>query len=132
MRLSGRIALITGGASGMGAATAAVFAREGAAVALVDRDVDGLAAVARDIPGAVPLIADVGSSAEVNAAFAAAGDRLGAIDILVHAAGIDDRQTKADAAAAAASGQPLNVTATMSDEQWHDHLRVNLDGTFFT
>jgi NAD(P)-dependent dehydrogenase (short-subunit alcohol dehydrogenase family) len=131
MRLSGKIALVTGGASGMGAATAARFAREGAGVAIVDRDATGVHAVAAGLDGVLPIVADVGTSAEVNAAFASAVERLGPIDVVVHAAGIDDTQTKAAAAAAASRGEPLNVTAEMTDEQWRDHLRVNLDGTFY-
>jgi 3-oxoacyl-[acyl-carrier protein] reductase len=129
MRLAGKVALVTGAGSGMGAATARLFGAEGARVALVDLDHEAARSVAAGVAGALALKADVGSSAEVDAAFAAAADALGPIDVLVHAAGIDDRKTKAEVAAGA--GSPRSFTMEMSDEQWHDQIRVNLDGTFY-
>jgi 3-oxoacyl-[acyl-carrier protein] reductase len=129
MRLTGKSALVTGGAGGMGAAIATRFGQEGAAVAVVDLDLDGAGAVAAGLERAVALRADVGRSADVDAAFADATSALGPIDIVVHAAGLDDRRTKAQLAES--GGGPLNVTMNMSDEQWHDQIRVNLDGTFY-
>lgn len=129
MRLNGKAALVTGAASGMGAATAALFGREGARVALLDRDQQALRTVAGEISGSVPLLADIGDSAAVTAAFTEAVRQLGQLDIVVHAAGIDNRKTKDEIAAS--DGKPLDITAEMSDEQWHDHLRVNLDGAFY-
>jgi 3-oxoacyl-[acyl-carrier protein] reductase len=65
----------------------------------------------------------------VDTAFEQAGGVLGAIDIVVHAAGLDDRKIKADMAAQ--RDGPINITMHMSDEQWHEQIRVNLDGTFY-
>ncbi len=129
MRLNGKTALVTGGAGGMGAAIAARFGEEGAAVAVVDLDLAGASTVAAGLERGLALQADIGSSPDVDAAFAAATSALGPIDVVVHAAGLDDRRTKQQLAEPREG--PLNVTLNMSDEQWHDQIRVNLDGTFY-
>lgn len=113
----------------MGEAIALLFGREGAAVAVLDLNETSARAVAARIDRALALGADVGDSAQVDRAFAQAVELLGPIDIVVHAAGVDDLKTKADAAAS--KGAPTNFTMEMSDEQWRANLRVNLDGTFY-
>jgi NAD(P)-dependent dehydrogenase (short-subunit alcohol dehydrogenase family) len=128
MRLAGKVALVTGAASGMGAAVATRFGSEGAAVALIDRDLEPATAVAGGIERGMALCADIGSSAEVDLAFEKTVETFGQIDLVVHAAGIDDREIKADLAAA---GGAADITMRMSDEQWHEQIRVNLDGTFY-
>jgi 2-hydroxycyclohexanecarboxyl-CoA dehydrogenase len=88
MRLEGRIALVTGGASGIGAATARRLAAEGARVAVADLDLEGARAVAGEIDGAaVPI--DVADAAAVRAGVEQAEAELGAIDVLVNNAGTD-------------------------------------------
>jgi 2-hydroxycyclohexanecarboxyl-CoA dehydrogenase len=88
MRLEERIALVTGGASGIGAATARRLAAEGARVAIADLDLDGARAVAGEIDGAaVPM--DVTETESVRAGVAAAEEALGPIDVLVNNAGTD-------------------------------------------
>jgi 3-oxoacyl-[acyl-carrier protein] reductase len=90
--IAGRVAVVTGAASGMGRATAHLLADEGAIVAVVDRDADGVAAVAAEITDAGGRGAgwslDVTDAAQVDAVIAAVRDDLGPIDILVNNAGI--------------------------------------------
>jgi 2-keto-3-deoxy-L-fuconate dehydrogenase len=87
MRLQDKVAVITGGASGIGAATARLFAREGARVAVVDRDGEGARGVAQALGDAVALASDVGDPDAALADAAAVLRRFGRIDVLVAAAG---------------------------------------------
>jgi 2-hydroxycyclohexanecarboxyl-CoA dehydrogenase len=88
MRLEGRMALVTGGASGIGAATARRLAAEGARVAVADLDLDGARVVAGEIDGAAVAM-DVTDAASVRAGVAAAESALGPVDVLVNNAGTD-------------------------------------------
>jgi 2-hydroxycyclohexanecarboxyl-CoA dehydrogenase len=88
MRLEGRIALVTGGASGIGAATARRLAAEGARVAVADVDRDGAAAVASEIDGE-PVAMDVADAASARAGVEAVEAALGPVAILVNNAGTD-------------------------------------------
>jgi 2-keto-3-deoxy-L-fuconate dehydrogenase len=103
IRLDGLAAVVTGGASGIGRATASLLAARGARLAVLDRDTDGPLEVLR---------ADVTVDEEVRAAVAAAAERLGGIDIVVNNAGIGAQGTVADNA----------------DEEWHAVYDVNVLG----
>jgi rhamnulose-1-phosphate aldolase/alcohol dehydrogenase len=89
--LAGRIALVTGGGSGIGRATAERLAAEGACVVVADRDAESAAAVA-DVLGsadvAVPVTADVTSEEDVAAAIASAALAFGGVDLVVNNAGL--------------------------------------------
>lgn len=89
-RLSDRRAIVTGGASGIGFATAAAFLREGAQVAILDRNEAALeeARGKLDEGRCAFLRCDVTDTAEVDRAVATAADRLGPIDVLVNNAGV--------------------------------------------
>jgi 3-oxoacyl-[acyl-carrier protein] reductase len=118
-RLKDKIAVITGGASGMGLASALLFAREGAGVAIIDlKDKKALDEVEAKLKGAGARAlcrrCDVGDEVEVKAAFASVRQALGPVDILVNAAGIDT----------------TSEVAEMSTALWDDMIRVNLRGTF--
>jgi 3-oxoacyl-[acyl-carrier protein] reductase len=114
---TGRAALVTGGASGIGAAAAERLAAGGARVALLDLDGSATqAAAARIGDGTLALAADVTSSAAVNDAVAQAEAALGGIDILVCCAGI--------------SGRSLS-TVDVDDAEWERVVGVNLTGTFW-
>lgn len=114
MDFAGKVAVITGGASGMGAATAREFRAAGAEVVIVDRNAELAAQVVDEIAGAA-AIGDVSDSVFCNMAVEKVLKRYDRLDILVNAAGIIVR---ADA---------LNT----SDEQWQRVLNVNVNGVFF-
>jgi len=88
MRLEGKTALVTGGASGIGAATARRLAAEGARVAVGDINEDGAKSVAGELDG-FACVLDVTDTGSVNAAVAATNEALGQIDVLVNNAGTD-------------------------------------------
>lgn len=128
MRLSGKVALVTGAASGIGAATARLFAQEGAVVVLLDKNSHDLADVAKDCRHCVVLNADVSSSASVSRAFEQIREQVGPPDAVVHAAGVDDVKMKHDIATFA---DPADIFTTATDAQWREQIDVNLTGTFF-
>ena len=84
--LARHVVAVTGGASGIGRATASAFRAEGAEVAILDRDADAAAAAAREI-GGLAVACDVTDEATVAAAFEAVCDRFGGVDIVVSNAG---------------------------------------------
>jgi NAD(P)-dependent dehydrogenase (short-subunit alcohol dehydrogenase family) len=90
-RLKGKVAVISGGATGMGSAAARLFAAEGAKVAVVDRNVEAgeatVAAILANGDQAAFFAADVAEEAQVNAAVAAACERFGAATVLFNHAG---------------------------------------------
>jgi 2-hydroxycyclohexanecarboxyl-CoA dehydrogenase len=89
LRLAGRTALVTGGASGIGAATCRRLAAEGARVAVTDRDLEGAHTVAADLDGGAYEL-DVSADDSIRTAVAAATADLGPIDVLVNNAGYDE------------------------------------------
>lgn len=89
MRLSGKVAIITGGGSGIGKATALAFVREGAKVVVAGRDFSKLEAVAGEIgPTCLPVHTDVAQPEDIKKLVAAAVERFGRIHILVNNAGV--------------------------------------------
>ncbi|MEU3337736.1 SDR family NAD(P)-dependent oxidoreductase [Streptomyces sp. NPDC002144] len=129
-RFDGRVALVTGAGSGIGAAAARRLAAQGAPVLVVDIDGQAARAVAEELPRAHPLTVDVAEPAQVDAAFEEAVRRHGRLDVVVHAAGVDDPAAKEWIAEALHADRPPEVTARLGDEAWRRVMRVNLDGTF--
>lgn len=91
-RLAGKIAIITGGASGIGAASARLFAAEGACVAIADMEQGAIDAVVAEITAtggeAFGMVADVADAAQVEAFVSAVAERYGAVHVLFSNAGI--------------------------------------------
>lgn len=116
--LMGKRALITGGASGIGRATALLFAREGAAVSVVDLDEDKGQAVVREIADnggqAIFVRCDVSQAADCRRAVQETVGRLGGLDILFNNAGIIRR---------------ANVVGT-TEEEWDRVMTVNVKSIF--
>jgi NAD(P)-dependent dehydrogenase (short-subunit alcohol dehydrogenase family) len=114
--LSGRRVLITGGAQGIGKATAIRFLDEGAKVIIVDRDEIACQNTKQELPGLEdPIIADVSSYDSVAHVFRLVEDRMKGLDVLINNAGISIRQSFLD----------------MSQEDWFDVINVNLNGVFY-
>lgn len=129
-RFGGRVALVTGAGSGIGAATVRRLAAQGAEVFAVDVDGPSAEAVAKELAGGHALTVDVAEPAQVDRAFQEVVRRLGRLDVVVHAAGVDDPTAKEWIAEALVADRPPEVTARLGDEAWKRVMRVNLDGTF--
>jgi NAD(P)-dependent dehydrogenase (short-subunit alcohol dehydrogenase family) len=118
MRLPHKVAAITGAASGIGRATALLFARHGARLLLVDRDAAALDELAASLRAAgheaITRASDVGEPGAAEADAAAAIAAWGRIDILLTAAGFSTGGT----------------ATTTPVENWHAVMRTNLDGTW--
>jgi 2-hydroxycyclohexanecarboxyl-CoA dehydrogenase len=119
--MTGRVALVTGGGGGIGAATARLFAEEGGAVALVDVDrgaaEKAAGGIAASVPGArvLPLSADVARESEARRAVADTVSRFGALHALVNVAGIRVYTSLAEA----------------TDEDWRRIVDTNVLATAF-
>src|SRR4029077_7863633 len=108
--------LITGGASGIGAATAARFLEEGSQVCILDRDANASEAIRHQLPGVSEAsIADVTDLIEGEAAFADAVRVMDGVDVLINNAGISIRHKFLD----------------ITPEEWDRVIAVNLTGVFF-
>jgi NAD(P)-dependent dehydrogenase (short-subunit alcohol dehydrogenase family) len=85
--LARQVAVVTGGGSGIGAATAKAFAKQGAEVAMLDRDEEAAKRVAKQIGGAIGIACDVTNTGDVRRAFDTAVAKFGGVDIVVSNAG---------------------------------------------
>jgi NAD(P)-dependent dehydrogenase (short-subunit alcohol dehydrogenase family) len=118
-RLTGKVALITGAASGIGRATALLFAREGARIVVADRDLPGSQQTVSQIIAlggeASAVQVDVTEAAQVEAAVQAALDKYGQLDILFNNAG---------------TGETVTSIVDLSEAEWDRVVAVNLKGVF--
>jgi NAD(P)-dependent dehydrogenase (short-subunit alcohol dehydrogenase family) len=114
--LKAKRVLITGGASGIGAATAARFLEEGSMVCVLDRDAEAQRKIVHELPNlTAALDADVSNLKQVQAAFAEAIRLMGGVDVLVNNAGISIRHNFLD----------------ITPEEWDKVIAVNLTGVFY-
>jgi len=120
-RLSGKVALITGAASGIGRESALLFAREGAKVVVADLDAKAGEAVSKEIASAggeaIALPCDVARASDVEAAVVAAEQRFGALHVVFNNAGIFPAQ----------DGSPVDTPESVFDQV----MAVNVKGVFF-
>ena len=120
MRLDGKVALVTGAASGIGRRIAEVYADNGAAVAIADLNLDGANAVAKEIEKkggrAIGVRMDVTNEQEVEDGVAAVVKSLGSVDILVSNAGI----------------QIANPIDRFAYSDWKKLMAIHVDGAFLT
>lgn len=112
--IAGKTAIVTGGASGIGAAIVAAFAAKGARVAVLDLNVEVSAAAATRYPGAMSAACNVADPASVETSVAAVERDFGRIDILVNSAGIVD----------------LAPAVEIGLKAWQRTLDINLTGSF--
>lgn len=114
--LEGKIAAITGGASGIGSAIAEMFVQKGATIAVLDLLEEQAQARANELGNnSAAFAVDVTSSESVDQAISAVKDHFGRIDILVNSAGI----------------VALDPAEKVTDSDWNKQIAVNLSGTFF-
>jgi NAD(P)-dependent dehydrogenase (short-subunit alcohol dehydrogenase family) len=117
MRLNGKVALITGGSSGIGLATARLFIAEGARVAITGRHQTSLDAAARELgPKALPIRLDLREISSIDRAIADVVAALGSLDIVFANAGV---------------GRPTPIGGTSLDA-FQDIITTNLTSVFFT
>lgn len=116
-RLQGKTALITGGTSGIGLATAKLFRAEGARLAITGRDPERLAAAQAEFgDDALVIRSEAGSLAEIDSLMAQVKDRFGQLDVLFLNAGI-------------AKAAPAEM---VTEDQFDEIIGTNLKGVFFT
>ncbi|OFB39691.1 oxidoreductase [Mycolicibacterium sp. (ex Dasyatis americana)] len=113
--LDGKVALVTGASSGLGAAVAQLFAARGAKVFGVARDAERMATVFEDVPGGAYASVDISSSEACRDAVAQCVEKFGRLDALINVAGFHQ----------------MRHTVSVTDEDWDMDLAVNLNGPFF-
>ena len=114
--LDGRIAVVTGGAKGIGAGIAECLSEQGATVVVADIDAAAAEERAASLPGkALPVVADVSKADSVAALAKTVAEELGTVDILVNNAGVGPKPT------------PVQ---DMSEEEWNRVMNINAKGVF--
>lgn len=147
MRLQGKVALVTGAGLGMGRAMAERFAREGAAVVVVDvtaKDADDTLALINTRGDCMRALADVSDSSEVAAVYAAVEQRYGRLDVVVNNAGIGaaandgydkfyERMGRMNEQLARGETPDvfLDHIIDMQDDGWQRVMDINLNGLFY-
>ena len=115
MKLSGKVAIITGGSRGIGKATAKMFSQEGARVTITAKDPSRLEKAANDIGNVYFISGDIRNENDVQNVVKKTVDKFGRIDILVNNAGVFPQV------------KPLHQ---ISDKEWNEVIDINLTGQF--
>jgi len=141
MRLDGKVAVVTGGASGIGEAVAIRFREEGARVAVLDLNLEAARLTADVAGGGHAIATDVSDSAAVDAALAEVEERLGPVDVWVNNAGISGRahaqrvqpraEQQMNEMATGTVTTALDALIQVTDEEFQQMLAVHLGGTFY-
>jgi 3-oxoacyl-[acyl-carrier protein] reductase len=144
-RLNKKVALITGGAKGLGASIAKHFYNEGAKVIICDKNIEQASETAKKVDGNAYYM-DVSNSKNVEDVFLEIKNKFNKLDILVNNAGIngfENRQDLLDDRIKKTNLQNkeifennkitshFDVTVTMTDNEWHEMISIHLNGTFF-
>ena len=144
-RLKGKVALITGGARGLGASIAKHFSNEGAKIILCDINADLANKMANELGGKAYYV-DVSNSKNVEETFSKIKSEFNRLDILVNNAGIngfENKQNLLDERIKVNNHQSkefsetgkikshFDVTVNLNDEDWHKMIGIHLNGTFF-
>ena len=144
-RLKDKVALITGGARGLGASIAKHFFNEGAKIILCDINIDQANKKAHELDG-IAYYMDVSNSENVKEVFTKVKSKFNQLDILVNNAGINGFENRQDlldermkvnnlqSKEFAESGKinsHFDITVKMTDDDWHQMISIHLNGTFF-
>ena len=143
MKLQDKVALITGGAQGLGKSIALAMAREGANIVICDINPDTIPTAAAEIEAlgrqCLGVRCDVSSSDSVREMYAQIADRFGTLHILVNNAALLQKGEANEAArtrfyemvTTPIPKQSLGVTKDFTDEEWHKYWGVNVHGVFY-
>ena len=115
LRLTGKIALITGGSRGIGLATAKILSENGATVAITAKDKDRLENAVKEIPNAIGIAANIRNSKDVKNVVNKIIEKFGKLDILVNNAGIFPK---------------IKQLHEIDEDEWNEVLDVNLTGQY--
>ena len=115
MRLSGKVALVTGGSRGIGFATAKILSENGAKIVITGKDKNRLEKSTLKISGSIGIIADIKNSKDVKNVVSKTIEKFGKLDILVNNAGIFPK---------------IKLLHEIDEDEWNEVLDVNLTGQF--
>jgi len=115
LKLTGKIALVTGGSRGIGLATAKILSENGAIVAITAKDKDRLENAVKGIPNAIGIAADIRNSKDVKNVVNKIIEKFGKLDILVNNAGIFPK---------------IKQLHEIDEDEWNEVLDVNLTGQY--
>ena len=115
MKLSGKVALVTGGSRGIGFATAKIMSENGATVVITGKNSERLAKSVLKIPNSIGIVADIRKTDEVKNVVSKTIEKFGKLDILVNNAGIFPK---------------IKQLHEIDEDEWNEVLDVNLTGQF--